>query len=104
MVQLLWYFIQVYWWVIIITAISIGLTLFIMQGFKNAKELPDKFINNFTDEDSIFQKEIYKDTQMPDEYSPENIDLEDVYKKAKLRKEISNIDDVNIDYTNYNGR
>jgi hypothetical protein len=40
----------------------------------------------------------------PDEHSPENLDFDKSLKSAKLQKDLREIDDVNIDYSNYEGK
>jgi cell division protein FtsX len=40
----------------------------------------------------------------PDEHDPQNLDLDNSLKMAKLQKDLREIDDVNIDYSNYEGK
>jgi hypothetical protein len=100
MIQILWFFIQTYWIPIVAVLFLIFALVIVRHGLKDAKEMDAKFINNFSDEDLIFQKELrmkylneciekatpnlskIKDVdkelaeirgeiQLPDEYSPE---------------------------------
>lgn len=49
---------QTYWIVILSILMLIFTIVIVIYGIKDAKEMDDKYINNFSEEDSIFQKEM----------------------------------------------
>jgi hypothetical protein len=85
MIQILWFFIQVYWIPILTVIMLILAVVTVWYGIRDAKELQQRSINSFTAEDRIYEKELH---QLPDEYDVRtafdlNEDLQPGEKKIK---------------------